>query len=375
MDIRSYKIILVDDDPAMLGLHSSYLEQQGYDVISAVDGRDALNKIAETKAEIGLIISDVVMPVMDGYEFCKELKENSNTAKLPVIFISALSSLEEKLKGYAAGADDYITKPIDEKELYEKSKRLIERRQYESELNQSTKASQSMALEALTFSSELGQVIEFYKKMWTAQDYKQLAGYLFDMVKNYELICTLQIHMPNKVLNFCDNGVVSPLEANVIELARKKQRFFDFGSRTIINYHYFSLLIKNMPIDEPEKYGRLKDVFGMIANGLDEKIKQLNSDLLTEQKQEIIKSIRDSLGNIEQSLDEVQKQNILSIEDLNDDISEAITVLCLQEFQEENIQKIVAKCLDRVNKSFYKALNIRENLTNINEQFHTVLGI
>jgi len=375
MNDVKYKIILVDDDPVMLDLHSAYLESSDYDILFANNGIEALKIINEHAEHIGVVVSDVSMPEMDGYELCQCLKEDTRTSHFPVIFVSALSSLAEKLKGYSVGGDDYIIKPVEEIELLEKTKTLIARQIQIAELNKTVKETRNVALQAMTFSSELGQVIEFYKIMLSTHSHEELAQCLFDIAECFELICTLQIHTPTKILNLCDNGIVSPLEENVIEMARKTDRFFDFGARTIINYDDFSLLIKNMPVFEHEKYGRIKDIFGMLANGLEAKIKQLNSNILAEKKQEVIESIQDSLGSIEKSFGDVQKENMIAIEDMNDDISEAIMVLNLLEYQEDNIKRIVMRCLKRVNKSFYTAISIRENLTNINDKFHSVLGL
>jgi len=374
METKDFKILLVDDDPVMLDLHSAYLENQGHEILAANNGVEALALVKNEAETIGVIISDVSMPEMDGYELCQKIKDDSATSHLPVIFVSALSTLDEKLRGYAVGADDYIIKPVEEKELIEKARALIERQGEIANYNASVTESRNIAIQAVSFSNELGQVIEFYNRMLSSKDYVESANHLFEMAEKYELICTLQIHTPDKTLNLSNSGNVSPLEANVIELARNKERFFDFGERTIINYHDFSLLIKNMPVFDHERYARIKDIFAMVANGLEAKIKQLNDKTLSERKESVIKSIQDSLSNIEQSFDSIQKENVTSIEDMNDDIKKAIMVLGLMEDQEDDIQKIVKRCLKKINNSFYKALNIREDLTNINKQFHMVLG-
>ena len=360
--------MIVEDDPVLRDLHAAYLEDEDFQIVLAGDGVEALTKIHDMENEIAVILSDVSMPNMDGYELCRKIRSEAATENIPVIFVSALSSLEEKLKGYAVGADDYIIKPVNETEMSEKCRALIERQKQIKALNQTAKDSQNMAMQAMIFSSELGQVIEFYKNMLSSRNYQELAGHLFEAVGYYGLVTTIQIYTPSSVLNLSQEDIVSPLEANVIELARKRERFFDFGSRTIINYEDFSLLIKNMPIDDPEKYGRLKDILGMISNGVEAKVRQLNNDMLADKKHAIMKSIQDSLTSIETSFAQVQKENMLAIEDLNDELNEAILTLGLTQYQEENIQQIVERCLERINKAFYQGISIRENLTNINNQ-------
>ena len=96
--------------------------------------------------------------------------------------------------------------------------------------------------------------------------------------------------------------------------------------------------------------------------------------MLANRKQEVIESIQGSLHSIENSFAQVQKENVLAIEDMNEELNEAILTMGLTQFQEESLEKIVEACLKRINKAFYKGINIRENLANINEQFLRVVN-
>lgn len=307
MDIKSYKIVLVDDDPVLLDLHSLYMEDGGYEFISACNGVDALSKIKANKDDIGVIISDVTMPEMDGYVLCEKIKNDSTISHIPVIFVSARSSLEEKLKGYAVGADDYIIKPVSEKELLEKSKLSIKRQIKITELEKSVTDSNTKALAAISYSSELVQVIGNNKKMLSSKSYEELAKHLFEITEHYELVSTLQIHTTDITLNFCDSGLVSPLEADVIEMARRKGKFFDFGAKTIINYEYFSILLKNMPVFDHDKYDRIKDIFEMICNGIETKIGHLINETHAEKEHKAIITIKNTLCDVEHLTEVVSK--------------------------------------------------------------------
>ncbi|MEG3877251.1 response regulator [Microcoleus sp. herbarium7] len=108
-------ILVVDDTPANLRLLAGILTQQGYNVRPARDGNQALS-IAKTVA-LDLILLDINMPVMDGYEVCEKLKADANTRAIPVIFISALSDVLDKIKAFGVGGVDYITKPFQVEEV------------------------------------------------------------------------------------------------------------------------------------------------------------------------------------------------------------------------------------------------------------------
>lgn len=108
-------ILIVDDIPDNLRLLSTFITENGYKVRPAPSGKHAL---ATTQKEVpDLILLDVMMPDMDGYEVCRIMKERQNTKDIPVIFLSALDELEDKMKGFEAGGVDYITKPFYEKEV------------------------------------------------------------------------------------------------------------------------------------------------------------------------------------------------------------------------------------------------------------------
>lgn len=123
MNKEKLKILLAEDDLNLGVLLVDYLETEGFDVKLCKDGEIAL-KAFETN-EYNLCLLDVMLPKLDGFSLAKEIK-NKDT-KIPILFITAKSLKEDKLKGYSIGADDYITKPFDEEELLWKIKAVIRR--------------------------------------------------------------------------------------------------------------------------------------------------------------------------------------------------------------------------------------------------------
>src|SRR5687767_8128584 len=104
-------LLIIDDEENNRMLLKDTLEVQGHTVTEATNGPDALRLIAENVPDV--VLSDVMMPQMDGYDVCKRIKENPATAHVPVILITALSERKERLAGIQAGANDFISKPID----------------------------------------------------------------------------------------------------------------------------------------------------------------------------------------------------------------------------------------------------------------------
>ncbi|MBI5637419.1 MAG: diguanylate cyclase [Nitrospinae bacterium] len=109
------RILVVEDSPQMLNLIRTILLRSGFEVTTGSNGKEGL--AAVEASEVDLIISDIMMPEMDGFQFCQEVRKNSRTSNIPFIFLSARGGIQDKMSGFQDGADDYITKPFDPNEL------------------------------------------------------------------------------------------------------------------------------------------------------------------------------------------------------------------------------------------------------------------
>jgi DNA-binding response OmpR family regulator len=117
------RILLADDEEDIKTVVAMFLQTQGYEVVTAFDGLDALEK---AKAEdFDLIILDIMMPVLDGFEVCKRLKEDERTRDIPVLMLSAAAHIESVNKGMEAGAEDYIVKPFEPDKLRQKIDEIL----------------------------------------------------------------------------------------------------------------------------------------------------------------------------------------------------------------------------------------------------------
>lgn len=119
------KILIADDEPDILEILSFNLKAEGYDIITAKNGDEALSKAKQAKPD--LIILDVMMPYKNGIEVCNILREDPNFAATLIIFLTALSDETSEIKGLETGADDYLTKPISTKVLVSKVNSLFRR--------------------------------------------------------------------------------------------------------------------------------------------------------------------------------------------------------------------------------------------------------
>lgn len=115
INLKSANILVVDDNMTNLDVVANYLEAEGFEVMEAPNGLEALELLRY--APVDLILLDVLMPGIDGFETCRRLKASAKTKDIPVIFMTALASVEDKVKGFQVGAVDYVTKPIQVEEL------------------------------------------------------------------------------------------------------------------------------------------------------------------------------------------------------------------------------------------------------------------
>ncbi|OQY49517.1 MAG: serine/threonine protein phosphatase [Candidatus Parabeggiatoa sp. nov. 2] len=115
LDFKASVILVIDDNPTNLGVLVDYLEEYGFEIIVARNGEMGLKRAQVAQPD--MILLDVMMPGIDGFETCRRLKTDESTFEIPVIFMTALSSTEDKVKGFEVGGVDYVTKPIQYKEV------------------------------------------------------------------------------------------------------------------------------------------------------------------------------------------------------------------------------------------------------------------
>jgi len=126
------RILIVDDDPRNVKLLSAQLAKSQYEILQAYGGMEALEKARKTSPD--LILLDIMMPDLNGYEVTKRLRNESKTAHIPVILITALDSSENTIQGFEAGAEDFLSKPVNTVELLARVKSMLQLRHYQKQL-------------------------------------------------------------------------------------------------------------------------------------------------------------------------------------------------------------------------------------------------
>jgi len=125
--LQTPRLLLVDDEPGLRTAVQTYLEDEGFEVTTAVDGEEGLEKAQKMMPDV--IISDVMMPRCDGYGLLKRIREDERLGGTPVIFLTAKGMTVDRTQGYQAGVDDYIPKPFDPDELVARVRNVVKRQE------------------------------------------------------------------------------------------------------------------------------------------------------------------------------------------------------------------------------------------------------
>ena len=132
-DSQTSRILIADDNEQNCELLEAYLAEGDYEIAMAFDGQETLERVASFKPDIVLL--DIMMPRMSGYEVCKQLKEDASTTGIPVLMVTALNEMGDIEKAVKAGCDDFLTKPVNRLELTTRVKSLLRVRHLANELD------------------------------------------------------------------------------------------------------------------------------------------------------------------------------------------------------------------------------------------------
>ncbi len=363
-----HKILVIDDDKITHAFVKRALAKK-YAITFTFSGEQGLAELKNHQPEV--ILLDVEMPGLNGYEVCEHIRANADTADIPVIFFSARGDLRDRMQGFEAGADDYIIKPFHPEELLAKVKVLLQFRQRRHELVKQADEARKTAFIAISSTSDLGQAISFIEKSHSLSSYEHLAAAFFVVTQAMDLNCTLMIKSMDGNRFFSSTyNAVSPMESELIANLATEKRFFDFGVRTQINYPHVSLLIKNMPLDNMERYGRIKDFFPAMLTTADTKIAQIGSQkALVEQMEEsrlAFDMITRLLNLIKAELDSNQKQGIKIMRSMLMELDKNLPHLGLHETHEQYI-------LDRIDIAIEQAHQTISDNKKTNDSFETML--
>ena len=269
--MRPYTLLIVDDSKTQLAFYSAMFANE-YTVIPCESGQSALDIITRTPPDI--IMLDIEMPGIDGYQVCEKLRTDGH--RIPVIFVSAKIDMAQRLRAYDAGGNDFVSKPAPADELLRKVALLL--RQYEEteRLRADGAMAMATAMTVMTTLSEMGVVVDFLRntdKRHNYQDIAHAAGYSLQV---YGLHGCMMVHGEQGSLQYTTHGPVSPLEESIISSALLLERIATNGSNTSFNYPNICLVVRDMPQEDEERCGRLRDHLAVIVEAASSQVRALD---------------------------------------------------------------------------------------------------
>jgi len=360
------RLLVVDDEDISRRMTIAILEDQ-FDIEEATNGEEALSAAARLP---DLILMDVEMsPGLDGYETCRRLKAAPSTAGIPVVFVSGHDALEDRLRGYEAGGDDYVVKPFDGAELEAKLLRLLALVAERSALQERASSASVTAMTAMTSMSEMGVLLETMKNIGNCTDGRALADAAIAGLAAYGLTGTVQVRTPHDVVTRTGAGEATPLEASVIIHMASMERITQFKSRLAITYKVVSILVHNMPIEDHDRCGRLRDHLAMLAEGADARAEAI---IATTQARVCGRAIGHATERITatlRSIDQVQRERQsatrLAVEDLVTRMHMAYASVAMTTAQEDFLSDTLQSSLDRLLRIQNDVFDLQDQLSSI----------
>jgi CheY-like chemotaxis protein len=361
------RILAVDDEPFNLEIIEEILEDLDLQLVTAESGPECLEVLESFSPQVVLL--DVSMPGMDGYEVCRKIKANPATKDIVVMFVSARGSVEERMEGYSVGAEDYIVKPFAHGELKSKLSNLGQILLEKESLEQQVEDATSTAFSAMATSSEMGQIVNYIEQIGQIDDVTELAQALISCLSSFGLNCNMELRIDGERNHFASSGLCSPIVLELFEILKSKGRLHEFQNRILVNYENLSLLILNMPEDDEAKHGRIRDHICFIVSVTEQQLLSILTKKELEDQQrnlsEVISMVHSKFTGLMSLLDDNRKHNEEVFRSLQEQFENRIPTMGLDEDQEVFI-------FSNVDEAIQNSVAREESITKVRAAFSEI---
>jgi CheY-like chemotaxis protein len=339
---NSYKIFVVDDEATTRLILESMLGKV-YAVETFDSSESCLNRL--TTQLPNLFLLDVGLPGMNGYELCRKIKSTPETKSIPVVFISGRDGLEDALAGYDSGGEDYVVKPVEASVLKRKIENLRHIEEDKEALSGQAKASDELATVVLNSLHDYAVLIKFLRTLNECSNYREVVDAVLHILGVFHLNGAVQIRMRNLEKTVSPSGEDWPLEIAVINHVRTLERIFEFHQRAAYNFDHITILINDMPLDDPDLCGRLRDSLAIVAESADAKIQALQSladnSTMRSEIHNVLQAVEQTVQSYSKQYDQVRYKGSMHTTKLLDDLLRSFARLGMSDQQEEEILAMV----------------------------------
>lgn len=347
--IDGFRVFVVDDDPLFLHMLEAILAED-CKVETFPSAQACLARLSSVQPD--MFIVDVSMPEMDGFTLCRRLKDDFETSDIPLAFISASDDLDTRLSCYEAGGDDFILKPFEPEELQRKirvAQRILSQKRA---LHEQAGFAQRAAMSAMTSMGELGVVLQFLSRSFACNSAREVSEAVLAALAQYDLLGAMQVRLADQEFSLSPNGQDLPLEVGILNHVRNAGRIFQFSSRCVFNYGRLTLMINNMPLEDADRAGRIRDNVALLAEGADARLHAIEVESANTRRQQ---GIAEALPRLYSALDSVQgsyRRNCFQLTQVMIEFQEALLKsyvhLGLTEEQEDYMTRLAGGFMQRM---------------------------
>ncbi len=369
------KSILIIDDDDLIAIQLEGILGGFFDITHAADGAQGIT--LATRSPPDLILLDVEMPDMDGYAVCRALHDSPATEQVPIIFVSAHTSTDDRLAGYDAGGDDYITKPFAPDELRRKVGVVLRHQQKNRELAAQAATASSVAMVAMASAGDTGRIVNFMREIGAFNSFGDIAETSLRALEEYELEASIQLRAGNGTLSRNHQGFCSPLEESVLSTMSTCGRIVDLGSRSAFNFPHVTIIVNNMPRGSTDDYGRYKDNVALIAEAVDIHMTSLELMLETIHRGDTLLSLLHrnvgTLHEIERRQKIHRQQSADILDQLVKDIEDSFLFMGLTENQERHLQNLARDAVAKAQALYDEAIETDAIMKSLGEGLDATL--
>jgi CheY-like chemotaxis protein len=359
-------ILIVEDDPVQRLLIVDALSLC-YRLVETADGESVTKLVIAEKP--CLVLMDIRLPGIDGYEACRQLRDDLDVGETPVLFLSAEINLPDRLAAYAAGGEDFIPKPFDPIELLAKVNITLAKINERQRLAGNAREAFQTAMLAMSSSSELGVVIQSLRSSFNCHDLVALADVLLGACRDFGLDACVRLQTASTVVTRNMDGETTANENGALKLLSCGDRIVSLGRQSAYNYGGVTVLIKGMPVADPERMGRLRDNLALVAEGCEARLHAIAIEMTNAtQKVELDRLIKTSFDvlakiNIRHSRQRLEAQSVLT--ELMNKVEDEFLRLGLTDSQEAAVAGMVRNATYHVFELFDEGLDVENHIAEI----------
>ena len=358
--------ILIAEDNRIMRETLRMLLQKTYDVEAVDSGEACLEVLARSAKD--LVLLDINMTGIDGYETCRRLRQDFH--HLPVIFVSALDSLEERLLAFDSGSNDFVLKPFSAEVLLRKVAKAIELYAERSSMLAEKASLEEMAKGYLQNAGEASVLLNFMRSTIGCIEYPALAKSILQAGAEYGLNCHVQIRHEHESLSLTRNGLANGLEVSILEKSATMGRMFQFSKRLVLNFDFVTLLVNDLP-DDPVLCARIRDNVTTLAETAEAVAEAIG---LRKQAAEQAAKRQQALVQTTAAIERLREMHHLQqldtrfqLQHLLDRVEKSYSFLAMSVHQEETLSSIVRGGTDQV-------LGVFERNAVFEQEFETILA-